>query len=64
MIVPASSITVTNDTVTYNSTATLVCLSSINNISVIVVYEWIGLDILVISGETDGISVIDVDDDG
>ena len=64
MIVPASSITVTNDTVTYNSTATLVCLSSINNISVIVVYEWIGLDILVISGETDGISVVDVDDDG
>ena len=38
------------DTVTYNSTATLICLSSINDISVSFVYEWIGTDNLVISG--------------
>ena len=67
MILPAPSITVTNDTVTYNSTATLICLSSINNINVSFVYEWIGPANLVISGETDGILIIssvDVDDAG
>ena len=67
MIVPAPSITVTNDTVRDNSTATLVCLSSINDISVSFVYEWIGPDNLLISGETDVILIIssvDVDDAG
>ena len=67
MIVPAPSITVTNDTVTDNSTATLVCSSSINDICFSFVYEWIGPDNLVISGETDGIliiSIVHVDDAG
>ena len=58
MIVPAPSITVTNYTVTDNSTATLACLSSINDISFSFVYEWIGPDNLVISGETDVILII------
>ena len=67
MIVPAPLITVTNDTVTDDSTATLVCLSSIIDISVSFVYEWTGPDNLVIYGETDGtliISSVDVDDAG
>ena len=66
-LVPAPSITVTNDTVADNSTATLVCLSSISDISVSFVYEWTGPDNLVISGETDGtliISSVGVDDAG
>ena len=54
MIVPAPSITVTNDTVTDNCTATLFCLSSLNDISVCFVYKWTGS---VISGETDGILI-------
>ena len=67
MILPTPSISVTNDTVTDKSTATLICLSSINSISVSFVYEWIWPDNLVISGETDGILIIssvDVDDAG
>ena len=67
MIVPAPSITVTNDTVTDYSIATLVCLSSISDISVSFVYKWTGPDNLVISGETDGtliISNVDVDEAG
>ena len=67
MIVPAPLITVTNDTVTDDSTAILVCLSSISDISVSFVYQWTGPDNLVISGETDGtliISRVDVDDAG
>ena len=63
----SSAITVTNHTVTDDSTATLVCLSSINDISVSFVYEWTGTDNLVISGETDGILIIStmgVDDAG
>ena len=67
LIVPAPSITVTNDTVTDDSTATLVCLSSISDISVSFVYEWTGPDNLVISGGTDGILIISsvgVDDAG
>ena len=65
MIVPAPSITVNNDTVIDNNT--LVCLSSIEDISVSFVYEWIGPDNLVISGETDDILIIssvDMDDIG
>ena len=60
MIVPAPLITVTNDTVTDDSTAILVCLSSISDIHVSVsfVYEWTGPDNLVISGETDGTLII------
>ena len=66
-IVPAPSITVTNDTVTDDSTATLACLSLISNISVSFVYKWRGPDNQVISGETDGtliISSVGVDDAG
>ena len=69
-VVQSICISVTNDTVTDDSTATLVCLSSICNtgISVSFVYEWTGPDNLVISGETDGtliiISSVDVDDAG
>ena len=66
-IVPAPSITVTNDTVTVDSTATLMCTSSISNISVSFGYQWTGPDNLVISGEIDGILMIpnvDVDDAG
>ena len=61
------SITITNDTVTDDSTATLLCLSSICDIRVSFVYEWTGLDNPVISGETDGILIVStmgVDDAG
>ena len=58
MIVPAPINYCSNDTVTDNSTATLVCLSSINDISVSFVNEWTGPDNLLISGETDGILII------
>ena len=67
MIVPAPLITVTNDTVTDDSTATLVCLSSISDISVSFVYQWTGPDNVAISEETDGtlfISTMGVDDAG
>ena len=57
-VIPSVSHTLTNDTVTDNSTAILVCLSSINDISVSFVNKWIGPDNLVISGETDGILII------
>ena len=57
MILTAPSITVTNDTVTDDSTPTLVCLSSISDISVSFVYRWTGPHNLVISGETDGILI-------
>ena len=52
---------------TDDSTATLLCLSSICDISVSFVYEWTGHDNPVISGETDGILIIStmcVDDAG
>ena len=54
LIVTAPSITVTNDTVTDDSTATLFCLSSINDIRFSFVYKWRGP---VISEETDGILI-------
>ena len=66
-IVPAPSITVTNDTVTDDSTATLACLSLISDTSVSFVYKWRGPNNLLISGETDGtliISSVGVDDAG
>ena len=49
------------------STATVLCLSSICDISVSFDYEWTVPNHLVISGETDGILIIstmDVDDAG
>ena len=61
------SITVPNDTVTDDSTATVMCLSSICDISVSFDYEWTVPNHLVISVETDGIliiSTVGVDDAG
>ena len=66
-IVPGPSVSVTNDTVADDSTATLVCLSSISDISVSFVYEWTGPNNLVKSGGTDGtliVSSVGVDDAG
>ena len=66
-IVPAPSITVTNDTVTVDSTATLVCSPSISvYIPVIITatYEWTGPGIGVKSGNTLIISSVDVNDAG
>ena len=55
MILTAPSITVNNDD---DSTATLMCLSSISDVSVSFVYKWMEPDNPVISGETDGIILI------
>ena len=55
MILTAPLITVNNDD---DSTATLMCLSSIIDVSVSFVYKWTEPDNPAISGETDGIILI------